>query len=641
MKNRVQLFHVNVAKMFFTLDFTNSFSDDAEFVKDPRITYGWSRDKADLKAGRSPVLENTSLASHTAVQLIDDHGGGRKGAEKLKEIGRVVLSMPEMLALVTRAMGTGWAVSVVERICGHVAALQFRRAAHVTDGATRFTIPHFSVGQLAGPASAESNPLAFTLARAESACGIGGDGTSPVWRLYSAHLAANRIDHNRTTINSTRAGTHYHAAANRARLKEIGEIVGLAVRYDIGVDDLVERLQNIADFGGGALLEEVLRSLPEIDGEEIILATCGHITTRSDAETDRHGTSACRGCYEDGEYCYPEDDSTSLYNVDDLHYSEREDAYYTYDRDAEIEREEEEEEEEEEDPDTQSVYDWGTNVLRVLRAAEIESSPTGDFTIGMEFECEPDGYDNRQMLATYVQENVHPQAMCKNDGSLSSTGLEVVFAPMTLESTKSAWQSVAFPRGTTAWNGGSCGMHVHIDARAFTRLSLAKFVAFWNHNSNAALIKRVAGRHSSSSGQAARYAASIHDDTSSLVRALKKESLSCERYRCVNLTTLKHDTAKKLGVYSFGGGHHSQYDTVELRIFRASLKAERTLAQLEMAHATVEFARQGSMAAMNEKAFTEWLKRYGARYPHLKAFLGLQRAHKPAKDKAREVADTD
>ena len=61
----------------------------------------------------------------------------------------------------------------------------------------------------------------------------------------------------------------------------------------------------------------------------------------------------------------------------------------------------------------------------------------------------------------------------------------------------------------------------------------------------------------------------------------------------------------------------------------ASRKAARTLAQVEMAHATVVFAREGSAADMTDKAFTEWLRSRGQRYGHLRAMLGVVREHKP------------
>lgn len=411
-------------------------------------------------------------------------------------------------------------------------------------------------------------------------------------------------------------------ARGRIRRRELAHHVAAFLRGDEDESELVEYLSD------NGVPEPVFDNLPIEVTRGIVYCSCGHYAVDGEQLSHSGEDIACPYCADS--YYMAEDDG-EYHHEDDLYWSDRREAYFTYDYDAELDNDDESED--------GGLYDWSTDVTRTLAKPEITSSSTGDFTIGMEFECETDDRYDRATLARHVHSDLLPKAMCKADGSLDSdTGIEVVFAPMTLESTKKAWRSVEFPSGTTAWNNGNCGMHVHIDSRAFTKLTLAKFMAFWNAGCNAQLIRKVAGRHPSTDSQAESYAATVDMDTSSIVRAMKPSRIGSSRYRCVNVTTLGSAECERLGVNT-GDDHHSCYNTVELRIFRASLKAARTLAQLEMAHATVEFARAGSCSGMTADAFTEWLRRYGQRYPALRAFLGIARASKLRSSESNETRD--
>ena len=94
--------------------------------------------------------------------------------------------------------------------------------------------------------------------------------------------------------------------------------------------------------------------------------------------------------------------------------------------------------------------------------------------LGVELEMEyPD--DNSRLIA--AQEILgHPQYgsyyECKEDGSLSDTGLEVVTQPATLSYHESGYDQlmldVAHKHHAESHNPGTCGLHVHIDADFFT-----------------------------------------------------------------------------------------------------------------------------------------------------------------------------
>ena len=431
--------------------------------------------------------------------------------------------------------------------------------------------------------------------------------------LRGRGVAAGREDLARTRAAMVRrvANPLRHNLTREERVE-----LGVAVRAALEGGDSSEVVELLNDLDASASIADVLPL--ELD---IRHNTCGHFSTRDEYNSSR-GTSACDACLEDGSWVLCVDDN-AYHDADDATYDDRSDSYY-----ADADNIESDDDDDDELLSDEGVYDWGADAMFVLNSPPFDSTSTGEFTMGMEFECVP---SDRSALVNDVVDNHEGYIMCKTDGSLPVGGLELVFAPMALEDVKKRWLDVDFPRGTSAWDNGRCGTHIHIDSRAFNRLSIAKFIAFWNAPGNADLIRRVAGRHPSVDTQAAEYAAIVPPSESarSIVSQVKSGMLCASRYRAVNLTTMSRRELERLGLNTDGSGHHASYNTVELRIFRASRKASRTLAQIEMAHATVVFAREGSASNMTAEAFLAWLKTRGQRYGHLRAMLGVVREHKP------------
>ena len=158
-------------------------------------------------------------------------------------------------------------------------------------------------------------------------------------------------------------------------------------------------------------------------------------------------------------------------------------------------------------------------------------------------------------------------------------------------------------------------MHVHVDSRGFTAMSLGKFVQFINDDANAELIRRIAGRHPNKDEQANEYCAAIDQDD--VVNPARAKGGYPNRYRMVNLTGLRSREADRLGVSSEDG----KYNTVELRIFRASLRKERLLAQLEFTHAAVMFCRVESYRNLKSSNFLAYLGKNHFLYPNLAKWL--------------------
>lgn len=389
---------------------------------------------------------------------------------------------------------------------------------------------------------------------------------------------------------------------------ELAAVVRALLRGEGTIDDFVEVANNLD------LLSDTVDALPVRLRGEVERGVCGHWLVAGTGHETSTGRHICDDCADAADDWVVPEDSPYYHRIDSLYWSENHEDYYTYDIDSE----------EADDDDDGGIASWGTNTTHRLNTPEIPSRADGDFTIGVEFECDPLDYDRRHDLVNEVGVNFSGLAMCKEDGSLNNTGIEVVLAPLTLERAKDTLNSIDFPIGTRAWDVGNCGLHVHIDSRAFTPLTLAKFIGFWNARENAQFIRSIAGRHSEFDEQASEYARAIYPDSqASIVRNIKEGRVALDRYRLTNLTALGLDECTRLGVpYT---GESRCYNTVELRGFRASMNQKRRDAQIEMAHATTIYARTASCRDMSSDSFVTWLRTDGARYPALRAWLGITR----------------
>lgn len=340
------------------------------------------------------------------------------------------------------------------------------------------------------------------------------------------------------------------------------------------------------------------------------LADCGHWEDDGDITCVANGESVCLRC-RDEDYRYVEDES-DYYRYDECYY---------WDSDGEYHLSPEPEDDDEDEGESDLLNSWGASTGRLAHDRSFTPSQWGDFTLGVELEVEAqeeryerlvdcDGYFNRDMN----------YAMFKRDGSLNEyRGFEIVTAARKMgdhiEMFK-RWQ----PRQLTAWGAGNCGMHVHIDSRAFSALSLGKFMMLMNDHANAEFIRAIAGRHPLRDSQAESYAATTSQET--LVNpARAKKGAGNSRYRLVNLTNLVQSEQNRLQCEVCRDSKGS-YSTVELRVFRASLKKERLLAQIEFTHASVMYCRVASWHDLNGPKFKDWLSRTPG-YPHLAKWLGV------------------
>jgi hypothetical protein len=352
---------------------------------------------------------------------------------------------------------------------------------------------------------------------------------------------------------------------------------------------------------------------------DITCCDCGHYEDSNNTHDVRNDTW-CDSCFDDDAvYC---EDNGEYWPRDDAYYSETRDAYYTYDRDSEGDDDDDDDYDREDR--NQPIMSYSTNVLHVLDyPSGITSSHFGEFTMGIELEMTSGESDSNEAAESVRSRLGSDYCIIKSDGSLPHNGFEVVTSPQGLAKHIEKFKAWEIDPAYRAWNTGKCGTHVHIDSRGFTQLTLGKFLMFINSNGNVDFIRKIAGRHPSVDDQARSYCAAEHQSILANPKTAVKGK-SGERYRMVNMCNLGSREAKRLGL-SMDNSYNGKYNTVELRIFKASLKKERLLAQIEFTHAVVMFCRVASMRDLNGASFLKWLKSTDNRYPHLSDWYGIRR----------------
>ena len=397
---------------------------------------------------------------------------------------------------------------------------------------------------------------------------------------------------------------------NRARQGDFideSELVDIAQRLDEGLD--AERASSAMRRIQAALV------LHGCDYDTVVRADCGHWCADEGTSTVYpHHLRWCPTCA-DEDARTPSDRPYQLWDINHLHLH-NDDEYRTYEQ-------EEEPDDDEDDAqggrtsygDPQWLLNYSVNPLDfVTKDESFTPSPSGDLLMGVELELILPGRQGNYIPGLRDQLG-ESYAVFKADGSLDQFGAELVTAPRKLADHIERFTAVSFPSGSTAWDAGCCGMHVHIDSRGFTAMSLGKFVQFINDDANAELIRRIAGRHPNKDEQANEYCAAIDQDD--VVNPARAKGGYPNRYRMVNLTGLRSCEADRLGV----SGADGKYNTVELRIFRASLRKERLLAQLEFTHAAVMFCRVESYRSLKSSNFVAYLGKNHFLYPNLAKWL--------------------
>ena len=228
------------------------------------------------------------------------------------------------------------------------------------------------------------------------------------------------------------------------------------------------------------------------------------------------------------------------------------------------------------------------------------------YHMGFELEVESDG-NSRRDGAEVVTNALGERIYLKEDGSLSD-GFEIVTHPHSLDEYQKNfdWSALSQLRrlGFRSWDTSTCGLHVHVSRSAFghaqkrsdivkTQAHELRFMKLIYDNDRQ--ISRLAGRTSS-------YA--TFEDKGHLVSKVKYGNQHNGRYAAVN---------------------SENSETLEVRVFRGSLKPERVLMALELVQCAVEYTRGLHVSASNKALswmmFTRYVADNASTYPHLFAAM--------------------
>jgi hypothetical protein len=227
---------------------------------------------------------------------------------------------------------------------------------------------------------------------------------------------------------------------------------------------------------------------------------------------------------------------------------------------------------------------------------------TATYHMGFELEVESDG-NSRRDGAEIVVNSLGERVYLKEDGSLND-GFEIVTHPHSLEEyqTKFDWESLGKLRrlGFRSWNTSTCGLHVHVSR-----------TAFGNPNTRQDIVKVQAHE--------LRFMKLIYDNDRQISRLAGRTS---------NYATFG-DKGRLVEKIKYGTQHNGRYSainsdnsaTLEVRVFRGSLKPERVLMALELVQCSVEYTRglhvNASNKALSWMMFTRYVADNASTYPHL------------------------
>ena len=234
----------------------------------------------------------------------------------------------------------------------------------------------------------------------------------------------------------------------------------------------------------------------------------------------------------------------------------------------------------------------------------------GQYHLG--FELEVESRDNsRYEGAEIAQNELGSHAYMKDDGSLND-GFEIVTHPHTLEAYQTDFNWEFIPRlkrnGFRSWNTETCGLHVHVSRTAF-----GEGVSPWGRADRDQLILRKQAHE-------LRFMKLIYDNQRQVERIAGRTN---------NHYATFEDKGKLVSKLKFGTQSNGRYSaintendaTLEVRVFKGSLRKERVLSALEFVAASVEYTRDLKITSKNQALswlrFTAYVSDNLETYPNL------------------------
>ncbi len=235
---------------------------------------------------------------------------------------------------------------------------------------------------------------------------------------------------------------------------------------------------------------------------------------------------------------------------------------------------------------SRSIHDYGYKPEPIFYG-------DSDRYFGIELEIDGAGKDGDNAddlleIANLSGEHIY----IKSDGSLDD-GMEIVSHPMTLDFHKKfCWEDImrkAISLGYCSHQTSTCGLHIHVNRsclgedRDDQEMVISKILYFVEHHWNEML--RFSRRSEYSIN---RWAARYGYENSAKAILDKAKKGNCGRYAAVNLMN---------------------YNTIEFRLFRGTLKYSTFIATLELVNAIIETALYYSEEDLHKLSWSEFVRR--------------------------------
>ncbi len=323
------------------------------------------------------------------------------------------------------------------------------------------------------------------------------------------------------------------------------------------------------------------------DEETVICDRCGERIWNSENEGD-DSISLCTPCYE--RYYTHCDICGELINLDDANYDDDDGPYCDecYDKHC------------------RSIHNYGYKPEPIFYGE-------GDRFFGVELEIDKGGKlsDNADLIlaeGNYSNKHIY----IKSDGSLED-GMEIVSHPMTLNYhiNYMPWQDVmetAIRLGYSSHKTDTCGLHIHVnkkslgDTQQLQEETISRILYFVEHHWEE-LLKFSRRTEYQMNRWAARYG--YKNNPAEMIEHAKKHSNG--RYSCVNITN---------------------YETIEFRMFRGTLKLNSLIAAIQLVDIICEMAITFSDNEIKSIGWTEFAESIDTdEYPELITYLKERRLY--------------
>lgn len=247
-------------------------------------------------------------------------------------------------------------------------------------------------------------------------------------------------------------------------------------------------------------------------------------------------------------------------------------------------------------------------------------TPRESLCYGVELEMEhasDDGTDGQSSLCNALGgRDGNGRYILMEDGSLNDSGVELITLPYTLKAHSAVfdWAATLAPVqriGRSGKGTAACGMHIHVNRRApvLTPLTIGKILVFINSPANDTLVSVVAQRNST--GFAKRYEKKV-------TAGRRPHEQQASRYEAINFTR----------------------ETMEFRLFRGNLRADRVYKSLEFVEACIFFCRDAGLHGLDTPSFLAWVANRSSSYPNLYKFL-VEKDHLVSANKRQPARDGD